>query len=218
MHWTISRLKDYESCPKKHEYKSVLRVPEPGPKSPALQRGIDWHADIERFLLGQQDHLTIPLSTAWQREIYTLRKLQAQSEQMWEFDADWHPYTHNAEHPLWLRMKLDANYRRRRRESMHVIDFKTGKCYPADRDQIEVYALGTFGLHDDVEEVLGSLWYLDGGEPLDRTIKRQEAPKLARKWEGRAQRLLDAKTFPANPSKRTCGWCPFKAICPEAAA
>lgn len=212
MHWTISRWKDWATCPKRYEYRYVLQVAEPGPKSPALLRGIEYHSSIEDFLLGRARRLPPYISAQWQALIKGLKQRKAKAEQQWEFDAGWHPYTHND--TLWLRMKLDANYRAR--TGVHaVIDFKTGKCYPADSEQIEVYALGTFGMFDDVQQVDGSLWYLDGGEPLDRTIYRPEAPKLARKWEARASQVLDSKTYPARPG-RHCGWCPYRKTCPQA--
>ena len=214
MHWTFSRLKEFETCPKKFEYHYLLGMG-PGEPTPALVRGTAVHEAIEHYLIDGTQTLP-PLSLVWQREIEGLRALKAQPEQQWEFDADWHPYTHTTGQPLWLRMKLDANYRIK--PKVHaVIDFKTGKHYPSNLEQLEVYSLGAFAQFDEVEEVLASLWYIDLGDPCEVTIKRERAPKLARKWEGRANRLLEAKEFPAHPAIH-CRWCPYKAVCPSSIA
>lgn len=215
MHWTFSRLKDYETCPKRYEYKYLLRAAEPGPKSPALARGIEIHESIEHYLLAQTDTLDKRISKVWANAIANLRKLGASSEEQWEFDAGWNPLVAGEE--LWLRMKLDANYRYAHAPTVHsVIDFKTGKPYKANEEQNEVYAIGAFAKHDDVNEVVTALWYLDSEDGLhERTYYRKQVSKLARKWEGRASRMLDAEAFPAHAG-RHCGWCPFRSICPDA--
>jgi RecB family exonuclease len=91
---------------------------------------------------------------------------------------------------------------------MHVIDYKTGKPYVANMEQVEVYALGAFAKFDDVETVVGELWYLDHEEPHEKAFHRSQVSKLARKWEQRADRLLSAKEYPSRIN-RFCDWCPY---------
>jgi CRISPR/Cas system-associated exonuclease Cas4 (RecB family) len=212
MHWTISRLKDFEACPKRFEFKYVSKVPEPGPKSPALARGIEIHEACERFIDGRDPSITHPeISNLWRHQIESLKYFSAVSEEQWEFDEGWYPLELNA--TLWLRMKIDAYYQPSK-DLMHVIDFKTGRPYGSNIEQVEVYAIGAFSKFDDVETVVGELWYLDHEEPHEKTFHRNQVSKLARKWEQRAERMLEAKAYPAKPAQH-CRWCPFRTICNE---
>lgn len=221
-HWTFSSYKDHSTCPKRYEFAYLSDLPK-GPTHPAAQRGIDIHTAIERYLLGQTATIEHPeVRPTWLRHFTNLKLLRAVPEEQWEFDAGWNPWSPNLDdQPLWLRMKLDAHHpstsKRHGVAGLVVIDFKTGGIYPVDHDeQMEVYALGALARHDDIDNVTTALWYLDHDDFNEKTFTRPEASKLARKWEGRAAKVLDAKTFPAKPG-RHCGWCPFKALCPDAA-
>lgn len=223
-HWTISALKDYETCPAKYQWSYLFEpkdwlaigyrvVPTKG--SPAMERGTVIHQTCEDYVLGKSPHLHPEIGPAWATWIKDLKDIGAKPEQQWEFDCDWHPVepftgcTSSRSHgtPLWLRMKIDVHYPVGK-DTLHVIDYKTGKPYPANIEQVEVYALGAFAKYDDVNTVIGSLWYFDSEEPHDKTFTRTQASKLARKWEGRAARLLEATEYPKKPN-RFCGWCPY---------
>jgi len=213
-HWTISRLKSFETCPAQYQYQHLfeasdwkklgyLVVPGQVTLSPAMLRGTEIHEDIERYLQGRHDRLTHPeISPAWALQIEALNDVGASSEEMWSLDDGWHPTTRN----VWLRMKIDAYYQDGSR--MVVIDFKTGKPWKTNSEQLEVYALGTFAMFDDIKTVDSALWYLDSEEPHEKTFNRSQASKLARKWEARAGAMLAAKRFPARASF-ACKWCPF---------
>jgi RecB family exonuclease len=210
-HWTVSRLKDFEACPARYDYAYNKKVP--GIEAPAASRGTQIHERIEQFLLGRLDSLPPEISPAWSNQIEVLKLKRATPEQAWEFSEGWQP--RQAGEDLWLRGKIDAHYWPQL-GIVRVIDFKTGKPYRANMEQLEVYALMTFAMFDDVHTVLAELWYLDSEEPHDKTFKRENAAKLARKWEGRARPLLTATAFPYKPGNH-CGWCPFRKTCPQAA-
>jgi hypothetical protein len=213
-HWTISALKDFETCPAKYRWGYLFEASDwlalgyrivPAKSSPAMERGTEVHQTCEDFLLGKRPDLHPEISPAWAMNVRGLKALGAVPEQQWEFDRDWHP---PGEQPLWLRMKIDAHYEFSK-GCLAVIDFKTGKPYAANMEQVEVYALGAFAKFDDIDTVIGELWYFDGEEPDEKTFKRSDAPKLARKWEQRASRLLEANgDYPARPNK-FCNWCPY---------
>ena len=215
-HWTVSRLKDYETCPARYDYANNQKWP--GIKHPAASRGILVHESCEHYLQGKTDTLHTEIAPIWRAQLEHLRDMRARAEVMWELTEGWHPRIVDDE-PLWLRAKIDAHYklprRRDRLPTLALIDFKTGKPYHANIEQLEVYALIAFAIYDDIEEVLGSLWYFDAEEPHDKTFTRSQAPKLARKWEGRSRPLLEATSFPHRPG-RHCGWCPFRDTCPKA--
>jgi PD-(D/E)XK nuclease superfamily len=211
-HWTISRLADYELCPAKADYSVNKKCR--GITAPAAQRGIDVHASIEQYLLGKTNQIHKEIRPIWRNQIIHLRHyFRAVPERMWELTEGWNARVLDNE-PLWLRAKIDAHFRNRPR-ILNLIDFKTGKPYHHNVEQLEVYSLIAFALFDDVDTVDGQLWYLDYDEPDSKTFKRADAPKLARKWEGRARPFLEATTFPHRPGKH-CGWCAFRDACPAA--
>lgn len=214
-HWTISALKDYETCPAKYRWSYLFDasdwlaigykvVPDKG--SPAMQRGTDVHATCEQYLLGTiaMDGLHKDIRQSWRTLLDGLKLKGAKPEVQWEVDAGWNPRMPGDD--LWLRAKIDAHYVAGDR--MVLIDFKTGKPYTANREQMEVYALLGFAMHDDVGTIQTELWYFDHDATDEKTFRREDAPKLARKWEQRAGRLLDAKDYPPRPN-RLCGWCPY---------
>jgi hypothetical protein len=214
-HWTISALKDFETCPAKYRWSYLFEpadwlelgyrvVPYKG--SPAMDRGTEIHQTCENFLLGTGD-LHREIKPAWRSLIEGLRNFEAKPEAQWEVTEGWHPMT--PDDTLWLRAKIDVHYQPSA-DVLHVIDYKTGKPYNANIEQVEVYALMGFALHDDVNTVVGELWYLDHEEPHEKAFHRTQAPKLARKWEQRAARMLEAVKYPPRPN-RFCNWCPYNA-------
>jgi hypothetical protein len=214
-HWTISALKDFETCPAKYRWSYLFEPADwqaigyrlvPARSSPAMDRGTEVHLTCEHFLLGEvsAEGLHPAIGPAWRAQLQGLKAFGAIPEQQWELEEGWHPLVNG---PLWLRMKIDAHYQPGA-DTLVIIDFKTGKPYPQNMEQVEVYALAGFAKFDSVQEVQGELWYLDHEEPHAKTFKRADAPKLARKWEQRAGRLLGADEYPPRPN-RFCAGCPY---------
>lgn len=211
-HWTISALKDFETCPAKYQW-SYLFEPQdwfaigyefvPSTGSPAMQRGTEIHQTCEDYLNGTGT-LHREIGPAWRNLIDGLRYMDATPEEQWEFEDGWHP---KADGALWLRMKIDAHYFPTK-DVVHVIDYKTGKPYAANMEQVEVYAIGALAKFDDVQTVVGELWYFDSDEPHEKTFHRDRVSKLALKWEQRATRLLTATSYPPRKNK-FCDWCPY---------
>jgi hypothetical protein len=218
-HWTVSALKDFETCPAKYQW-TYLYEPEdwraigyrvvPSTSSPAMQRGTDIHQTCEDYLLGKVGieglHREIPQS--WRNLISGLKHFEATPEEQWEVDDGWNALDATSG-PLWLRAKIDAHYLPSA-DTLHVIDYKTGRPYTSNMEQVEVYALLGFAKFDDVQTVIGELWYLDHEEPHEKAFHRNQASKLARKWKQRAGRLLGAVEYPPQPN-RFCNWCPYNA-------
>lgn len=211
LHWTISRLKQYEKCPRQYCWTYLDQPDVPvGPPGPALLRGTAIHADLEAYLIGEQEELLHPeITPIWHQQAYWLKQQDVRVEEQWELDNQW-----QRDGPLWLRMRIDAWYLREDGSAV-VIDFKTGKVYPENMQQVEVYAVAAFGLFPEIKVVHGELWYIDQGEIDSKTFEREDADKLARRWEHRAGIMLNATDFPPHPT-RLCGWCPFKEICDAA--
>lgn len=215
-HWTVSALKDFETCPAKYQWSYLfepedwaaigyLVVPEKG--SAAMQRGTDIHNSCEDYLLGRINAVELhrEIGPAWRNLISGLRYFGAKPEEQWEVSEGWHPIEPGEQ--VWLRAKIDVHYLPSA-DTLHVIDYKTGKPYRENMEQVEVYSLLGFAKFDEVETVVGELWYLDHEEPHEKTFHRTQAPKLARKWEQRAGRLLQATEYPPRVN-RFCDWCPY---------
>jgi len=222
-HWTASAEKDFETCPAKYRWSYLFDVSDwkklgyklaPSRNSPQMDRGTAIHQTCEDYLLDKitLDQLHPEISKQWRILLRGLKELGAIAEQMWEFDPDWNEWSVNNDYPLWLRMKIDAHYllprRRDRLGAARVIDYKTGKMYASNREQMEIYALGTFAKFDDVEAVTTELWYFDQGEIDEKTFKRSSISKLARKWEQRGNKVIEATSYPEKKN-RFCNWCPF---------
>ncbi len=223
-HWTSSALKEYETCPAKYRWNYLFDASDwlklgftivPKKESFAMLRGTDIHQTCEDYLLDKIGvaQLHPEISEQWRNMLTTLRNVNAIAEQQWEFDEGWHPKGETDD--LWLRMKIDAHHLtgkrglRSKKKLARVIDYKTGKVYFDNKEQVELYAIGTFAKYDDVETVVTELWYFDQGDLIvDKTFKRDEVPTLARKWEQRANRLLSETKYPERKNK-FCGWCPF---------
>ena len=58
--WSYSRLKVFESCPKKAEYAFIQRIKEPGNK--AMDRGKDIHKMCEEYIRGRYEEIPKQLS------------------------------------------------------------------------------------------------------------------------------------------------------------
>lgn len=218
-HWTISALKDFETCPAKYmmsylfdaaDWKKLGYRIVPSTGSPAMQRGTDVHQTCEDYLLGKVNieglHAEIP--EAWRNLVRGLKDVGATAEEMWTLDDSWNVVPDN-DAGMWVRMKIDAHYLPSKK-ALVVVDYKTGKPYASNMEQVEVYALAGFAKYDDVETVQGELWYFDSDEPHEKTFKRSDASKLARRWESRAGRLLEATSYPPKVN-RFCDWCPYNA-------
>jgi RecB family exonuclease len=209
-HWTISALKQYERCPQQYAWTYVDPKPREGGEHPALARGTAIHADLEEYLTGRQERLEHPeISPIWHAMAEVLRGRDPAIEDQWELDDQW-----SEGGPLWLRMRIDA-WTRDSDDKATVIDFKTGGVYPENLEQIEVYSVAAFGRFDWLQQVTGELWYIDHGIIEDKTFKRDDAGKLARKWENRAGILLSDREFRTSPG-RHCRWCPYRESCPDA--
>lgn len=214
-HWTPSSLKDFETCPAKYHYTYHYELADwralgydlgPVKRSEAADRGTAIHLTCEHYLDPKNgpEVLHKDINRQWRNMLAGLKDLGAVPEQQWEFEEGWHP---KEDGPLWLRMKIDAHYRINE-VKLKVIDYKTGKAYRENMEQVEVYALGAFAKFDDIDEVQGELWYFDSDEPHEKTFKRSQAAKLARKWEQRAGAALGAVKYLPRQNF-FCKWCPF---------
>ena len=110
------------------------------------------------------------------------------------------------------------------REHVTITDYKTsdvrdhGKARQRAREslQLQIYAMGyeaaTGRLPDEV-----ALHFLDTGVTGRVAVDPKRLAK-ARERIGTAAAGIRARQFEAKPDRSTCGFCPFKAICPSSVA
>lgn len=219
--WSYSRYADYELCPARFKYKHIDRLPDPG--GPAMVRGSEIHKEGENYLKvgGKGKGPAVPKTYAhFKGEMEQLRKLEPMVEQQWGFTADWTP-TGWFGRDTWLRVVCDvAVYYDD--DTLDIIDFKTGKKYGTNEDQIELFSMGGFAKFPEVEHVTARLWYLDipdgpnDGDPhadstANTTIReytRDGYEAAKKKWAGKIQPMFMDTKFPPRANDK-CRWCPY---------
>jgi len=205
--WSISRLQDWETCPRKAKHKHVERIKEPGNK--AMERGSEIHKEAECYILGKTRKLPKSLKR-FEIEFKELRKINkvVKTEESLTVRDDWTQTTWDDWDGAWLRAKVDAMYIDPDDPTrLIMIDFKTGRPRPdKHRDQLSLYAAIAFQLFFGIEVVDSELWYLDEGEIASERFTRAQAEQLRKTWEKKAKPMLTDKTFKAKPSS-ACAWC-----------
>jgi hypothetical protein len=214
--WSYSRYNDYATCPMMFAYKHLLRVKETT-KSPAMERGIDIHREGEEFLVAPKKPKKVPASYAnFADEMAQLRDMSPTVEQQWGFRQDWTPATATARDPhgwfakdVWLRNVLDVCVVYPDDTAL-VIDFKTGKKYGTNEDQMQLFALATFNKFPQLTEVSTRLWYLDIDDIKENEVESEfvakEVPALKKDWERKVKPMFLDRKFPPRPNPK-CKWC-----------
>lgn len=136
----------------------------------------------------------------------------------WSFRADWTQTIFNDWKGCWLRMKVDACYSVDK-GVLTVLDWKTGRNSAAYSDgylaQLELYCLSGLIIKPHIDRAVSYLVYVDDGaiEPLKGVrVERKDVEMLKEKWTQRANKLLNATSFPKVPGSQ-CRYCQFKEEC-----
>jgi RecB family exonuclease len=197
-HWTISRYHAFVKCPYRYYLQYVEKRPT-GPPGEALERGIRIHSQLEAFFNGGD----LPRTASAFAEVYEgLRARKPIAEQAWRFNERWRPVKDGG----WLVMKTDLHLRTK--SEALIVDFKTGKVYDTNVEQMEVYACGAFAKWPKLERVVVELHYIDQKEIKEGEYDREKGKALRVKWDELGRNLLAATEFPARPGY-LCNWCPY---------
>lgn len=206
--WSYSALSLFEECPKRYYHvKLVKDVADP--KSPALFNGLKVHREGEDYLR-TPSITTVPKSFAtFERLMQDLKTLNPYVELKIGINSNW---TVNPKgwSGAWMLGAYDATVVYND-EPKHVdmIDFKTGKRYDSNDEQLELYALTAF-LKWKPETVGTRLWYVDSGLEIVNEFRADQVPTLLSKWDAKARRLFNETAWNAKPSDK-CKWCPVPA-------
>jgi hypothetical protein len=188
-----------------------------------MARGTYIHGLAEQFIKGSIKKLPAELKL-FAEEFKGLAKMYKTPgngmvvEDQWAFDRQWQPSDWFAWNTTWLRVKLDLAFRAADDECeliLKPIDFKTGKMSSYKNAeyalQLELYALSSFKMLPDIEQVKPALAYLDEGkmypaeeEPI--VFYKKDEAMLQKKWEARVKPMFNDKTFKPTPGKQ-CDWC-----------
>lgn len=205
--WSFSRWSTYEQCPFLAKCKFVDRLPEPVVASPAIERGIVIHKMAEDYVVAEKQPRTISTELKmFHAEFKEARKGKPFVEREWAFTSSWEPtgwFAKNA----WCRVKTDLVFWRK--DSLIIVDHKTGKRRPTHETQLSLYAIAGFLMYPEIDIIDSELWYLDHGKPIPtERYERHELPLMLEAWEERTRPMLSDTQFAPKPS-RACSWCNF---------
>lgn len=205
--WSYSRYADYVSCPLRFKLKHIDRIPVPG--SPAMDRGSEIHKEGENYLKtgkgkppASYKHFADPMKQ--------LTQLNPMVEQQWGFTRQWTPTSWFGA-DTWLRIVCDVAVVYDD-GTADVIDFKTGRKYDTNEEQVELFSTGVFMKFPDVNHVTTRLWYLDVEDDNEviREYTRGDFERIRKDWERKTVKMFKDKKFAPTPSSHACRWCPFK--------
>jgi hypothetical protein len=202
--WSYSRYRDHDRCPAYAKWRHLDKLDE-GPKSPALLRGGEVDKEATGYLLRSVRKLPASLQN-FSREFAALVKAKAAAQVQWALTVRWE-LTEWFGPQAWCRVVLDAHLAVNSKRA-RVIDFKTGKVYATNEEQLELYALAGFAAYPAVATIDTELWYLDQGELVKKTYARAGLPKLQKAWREKVIPLLSDRKFVPRPGDY-CQWCAY---------
>lgn len=207
--WSYSRYETWARCPLQFKFKFVDKLKEAG--SPAMERGTVIHLSLAKFCANEEDHLEAdamkhPSILKLAQEIRAVPAADKDVEQQWGFKADFGP-TGWFGGDTWFRSILDAGvfYEDRVYEA---VDWKTGKRYGSNEDQVETQALAVLKRNPSVVKVITRLAYVDSGDHVFGEYPATHREKIAAKWHKKvAPMFLDTIYAPRpNDKCRFCTW------------
>lgn len=206
--WSYSRYADYKQCPARFKYKHLMKLPDPG--NAAMERGNRIHKMAEDFIRAKID-LPEELATV-KTELEHLKDNMAVPEENWGFKKTWdwigRPGWFGDD--VWFRAKTDVRLLYDD-DTLLIIDWKTGKKYFSNEEQIELFALAGYRRFPMVTEVDARLLYTDSpaeDNEIQRVYKPKELDAIQRDWDKRVKPIFVDRRFAPTPNDK-CHWCPF---------
>lgn len=216
--WSYSRYADYRQCPLKFKLKHIDRMREEG--SPAMERGSTIHKEGENWLKNKRK-VKLPKSYEhFADQMHQLKTLTPMVEQQWGFTSDWTPTSWFGK-DTWLRIVCDVAIEYDD-NTAEVIDFKTGRKYDTNEEQVELFSSGIFMRNPNITHVTTRLWYLD--QPDDNEVIREYGrdkgmvnedgevmlsfEEIRKDWSKKVVAMFKDKRFAPTPNNK-CHWCSF---------
>lgn len=200
----------WEQCPAKYKYEKIDKLP--APKSEAMQRGIRIHMLCESYIKGKDPNAVPPELHRFKSIFPELHALQPVVEQQWGFTDKWKPtgWFSRGANATWLRVVPDCVVLYED-DTAELIDYKTGKPWGDNEDQMDLFGTALLSKYSHVNEVSIRLWYLDTGEekPSKPWIKnRKTLADSKKRWNERVAPMFADTEFKPTPNSK-CNWCPY---------
>jgi len=171
-----------------------------------MARGNEMHETIEAYLQGWIVDLP-PELAEWKEAFDALKTSNFTAEQAIGLDNHWNVLPDWFDKRTWLRAKMDAKILKDK-DTLRVIDFKSGKYRIPSEDQVELYAIVGYAMHPEVKTVKAEFWFIDQNDSYMREYSAEELERLKTKYEKAAEALYNTEVWVENPS-RECKWCTY---------
>ena len=197
--WSYSAYSLYSQCPLKYKLVKIDKLKEP--PSPHLERGNKIHKEMEHYLVGKLPE--VPASGEKFADLLPdLRAMDPYVEQDWS-RTQWRDWKN-----CWLRVKTDVCIDYGDGSGL-ILDFKTGKRYDENVDQVELFSLAAMHVHPKVNNWDIRLWYLDSGDEVTFVRNRSTKDRIKHEWLERIGPMFADETFAPRPNK-FCRFCHFR--------
>lgn len=209
--WSYSRWADHTRCPLYFKEKYVTKSIK-DESSPAMARGNDIHKGVAAWLTGQAEGVPRDAIQNPRAEQILLEVQQIPDklvEQQWGFTAGYRQ-TGWFGGDTWWRVILDVAllYPDNTGEGL---DWKTGKRYGTNKDQMELNALGLLCKFPNLKTATSRMIYLDEkGKDIEdvEDFPATHKQKLMDKWTKAVVPMFTDKVFAPRPNDK-CKFCPL---------
>jgi len=208
--WSHSSLKDYEGCPRRYQYKRVLKL-YPFEETEATRYGNEVHSAIENYILtrGNFD----PSYAAFKPAIDAMlnRPGRVFAEHEMALTDLLTPCEWKSPH-AWVRGIADILIVDDENLTAYVGDWKTGNNKFPDRDQLVLMSLLTFAHFPHVRVVKSALIFLLKNSIVKHKMTREEVDQAWWQYRERYAKLAASYDNDVwNPKQSAlCPWCPVK--------
>lgn len=212
---SFSRLMEFERCPYRSYLKIVAKEEQPPlDDNHPMIRGREIHEQVEHYIAGRTEEF--PDSGKKLRPVLDLCREQfaeglATVEDQWGFDREWNDVGW-FDAGVWLRMATDC-FVLHDPTTATIWDWKTGKSFGNEvkyMQQMQLYAVGAFMRHPELELAEIRIGFLDDGKQRHRQFERgDKINSLCVSFTTRFNRITDCVDFKPKPNKGNCKYCPF---------
>lgn len=201
--WSYSRFAKYETCPLQFKLEVLDGLKQP--PSPAMKAGDERHKAVAAFLNGVG---VFPEKEAEHKQL--ISEVAAIPDKLVEhqqgFTARWEP-TGWFGKDAWYRQVYDVAVLYDDMTS-EVIDWKTGKKYASNDEQMELCALSLMCQFKPTTHVTTRLFYLDTGQQEFAEFPAADKEKLKAKWGAKVEPMFSDTVFAPRPNDK-CRFCHF---------
>ncbi len=204
--WSYSRWATYAQCPLKYKWQVVDKAP--FKSSPAMERGNRIHIELAQHVSAKARIPVEIKSPAIKDVVAEIRAWPDKIvEKKWAFDNKWGSTGYFSQ-AVWLRAILDVMLCYDNGD-VEAVDWKTGRRYDDNDDQMELFALATMWRMKAARTVTTRLVYVDTKDTqVIVDWPRADWESLTTKWVERSKVMLADRRWGARPNDK-CKWCQF---------